>query len=99
MVTIRLCQNIKPGMFWHKQIIAKLYQGYILALYLKLIVKLIVLQIVNLETNCSETILGVCFGYEFCMPKHTPSIFVRGGIFLPVTLDIRTSACPQYKLH
>ena len=28
---------------------------------------------------------GVCFGYEFCMPKDTPGIFVRGGICLSVT--------------
>ena len=28
---------------------------------------------------------GVCFGYDFHTPKHTPSTFVRGGICLPVT--------------
>ena len=33
----------------------------------------------------SEIILGVCFGYDSRMPKHTPGIFVRGGICLPVT--------------
>ena len=38
-----------------------------------------------MQTNCSENIPGVCLDYEFCMPKHTSSIFVRGAIYLPVT--------------
>ena len=55
-------------MFWHKQIIAKLYWWYSFA-----------------TMFCSETVLGVCFGYIFHMPRHTPGIFVPGGICLPVT--------------
>ena len=40
---------------------------------------------VFVHANRSQTILGVCFGYEFHTPKHVPSIFVDGGICLPVT--------------
>ena len=32
LATICLCQNIPPGIFWHKQIIAKLDCGYSLAM-------------------------------------------------------------------
>ena len=39
--------------------------------------------------NCSQTILGVCFGYDFHMAKHTPGMVVRGGICLPATSIIK----------
>ena len=33
----------------------------------------------------SKIVLGVCFACDFRTPKHTPDIFVRGLICLPVT--------------
>ena len=39
----------------------------------------------------NETVLGVCFGYKFHVPKHTPGIFVHSGIYLPVTPGNRST--------
>ena len=70
-------------MFWHKQFIEKLYQGYIFLAQTNHSETILGVQFGY--DFCSKTVPGVCFGYGFCMSKHTPGIFVRGGICLPVT--------------
>ena len=67
LAMICLSQNKPPGIFWCKQIVAKLYRGYILAWTNRS------KTIPGIQFGYdfgSETVPEVCFGYEFRMVEY-----------------------------